>query len=476
MKNINSVFYELNVSDTGFGFLTSTSDAMNQAVCECRVLDEKIKETDRMITSLTPQCDKVDYALAASTGILCGMIDIFLVGKPGESPLGNITDKWFEERVKDFAKLFCRDKDNSTLEKAIRNLEHKFKIPYDQRGAGDVASSIFGLTPGNHHFKSLAHNPTLLGLFFSILDQFTNQSHFISNGEMIVLQQADNNFELRGTNILSKFFCAFINWIGHLTSDVSGASGSKGRGTGIPSPFLAWSNDVIALKRALKLPVSEIDKKINELALMLFKKGFDTRFQATQMIPVIMNELIVRFIYMFRRTMFVLKAGNHVWSIEQLWMKCEPFSNASVKRMLTIAHGTFCILDLGDATIRGIVAGKGSFNPIEFFLRVNIAGVGRFTISLLGEGKRYNMLKTTQNKRRYIQHEKQVEYYYIQGLKVLQRKYNDQYLIQLIENLINSHLYADAFNQSIVLAKKRNVPKEILLKNKRDIDRYFLGN
>lgn len=86
------------------------------------------------------------------------------------------------------------------------------------------------------------------------------------------------------------------------------------------------------------------------------------------------------------------------------------------------------------------------------------------------------MLKTTQNKRRYIQHEKQVEYYYIQGLKVLQRKYNDQYLIQLIENLINSHLYADAFNQSIVLAKKRNVPKEILLKNKRDIDRYFLGN
>ena len=157
-------------------------------------------------------------------------------------------------------------------------------------------------------------------------------------------------------------------------------------------------------------------------------------------------------------------------------MKCEPFSNASVKRMLTIAHGTFCILDLGDATIRVIVAGKGSFNPIEFFLRVNIAGVGRFTISLLGEGKRYNMLKTTQNKRRYIQHEKQVEYYYIQGLKVLQRKYNDQYLIQLIENLINSHLYADAFNQSIVLAKKRNVPKEILLKNKRDIDRYFLGN
>ena len=57
--------------------------------------------------------------------------------------------------------------------------------------------------------------------------------------------------------------------------------------------------------------------------------------------------------------------------------------------MLTVAHGTFCIIDIGDATIRGFEKGKeiGSFNVVEFFMRLNIVGVGRLTISLYGEAK-----------------------------------------------------------------------------------------
>ena len=42
------------------------------------------------IRLLTPECDKLDYILSASSGALCGIIDVFLVGKPGESPLGDI--------------------------------------------------------------------------------------------------------------------------------------------------------------------------------------------------------------------------------------------------------------------------------------------------------------------------------------------------------------------------------------------------
>jgi len=56
--------------------------------------------------------------------------------------------------------------------------------------------------------------------------------------------------------------------------------------------------------------------------------------------------------------------------------------------MLTVAHGTFCMMDLGDATIRAFITGGGTFNVTEFFLRLNIVGVGRFTISLYDEAKR----------------------------------------------------------------------------------------
>ena len=37
-----------------------------------------------------------------------------------------------------------------------------------------------------------------------------------------------------------------------------------------------------------------------------------------------------------------------------------------MKRMLTVAHGTFCLVDIGDATIRGFATGGGYFNTAEF--------------------------------------------------------------------------------------------------------------
>ena len=165
-------------------------------------------------------------------------------------------------------------KDNPSLSSAIKHLEKKFKIPYDQRGAGDAASWISDLNPKNHHFKSLGHNPTLIGLFFSILDQFSNASHFVSEGELISLQDADGSFELRGNSVPSKMFCGFINWFGHLISDMSGSSSSKGRGMGIPSPLWSWTNDIIAIKRKLNISASEFDKNINDLALQIYKEGY----------------------------------------------------------------------------------------------------------------------------------------------------------------------------------------------------------
>ena len=65
----------------------------------------QLEETIQTVETLKPDCDKLDYALAASAGALCGLMDIFLVGKPGESVLGDMTDRWFEDRVQDFAKL-----------------------------------------------------------------------------------------------------------------------------------------------------------------------------------------------------------------------------------------------------------------------------------------------------------------------------------------------------------------------------------
>ena len=476
MNNINKcksdIILDLNIDDDRFGFATSIDEALAQAETELVVLNETIES----IKELKPQCDKLDYILAASSGALCGVIDIFLVGKPGESPLGDITDKWFANRTIDFAKLCGYKGNKNSLSSAINFLEEKFKIPYDQSVGGGIFRELINLTPSNHHFKSLGHNPTLLGLFFSILNQFTNTSDFVSNEELISLNNSDGKFELQGKNIPSKLFCGIANWIGHLISDVSGSSSSKGRGMGIPSPIWAWSNDVIAIKAKLNIPVIEFDKSVNELALKLFKKGYDVRFQTTQAIPVFINEMVVRLLYSIRRLIgYYISVPKKDRSWVLLWKSCEPFSNATVKRMLTVAHGTFCIIDISDATMRGFEKGIGSFNVFEFVLRLNVVGVGRFAISLYGETKcaiSYGHAKRTSD---FAAKEITIVENYIEGLKILSVKYDDARLLTFIADFKKSGAYIEAFGKSAQLAELRNVPANRVLKSKADIDRYFGG-
>ena len=78
----------------------------------------------------------------------------------------------------------------------------KFKVNYD-KSVSSSASAV-GLTPRNHHMKSLAHSPDIIGLFFSILNQFTSTSTFLSDGRLITMDT--ETFELNGSNFISKIF------------------------------------------------------------------------------------------------------------------------------------------------------------------------------------------------------------------------------------------------------------------------------
>ena len=177
------IYLDLSIDDDGFDFATSIDDALAQAEAELVVLNETVES----IKELKPQCDKLDYILAASSGALCGVIDIFLVGKPGESPIGDITDKWFANRTMDFAKLCHPDKKEfDSLDSALRFLEKEFKVPYDQTGLGDAGRAVFGMNAKNHHFKSLAHNPFRYWIsFLTHLILYRMDSLFLCSKQMI---------------------------------------------------------------------------------------------------------------------------------------------------------------------------------------------------------------------------------------------------------------------------------------------------
>ena len=92
-------------------------------------------DTNRSLLLLKDKCDRYDYLIAAGCGIIGGLIDIFFVGLPQSSIIGNWTDVQIDNAVKNFAKISgwkhsLGKEDN--VASAIGYLEQRFRVNYDQ--------------------------------------------------------------------------------------------------------------------------------------------------------------------------------------------------------------------------------------------------------------------------------------------------------------------------------------------------------
>lgn len=116
----NEVLFEMSDNGELFQFNSTIENELNQSKLELEYLEESLQS----IKTIKPECDKFDYMLSVGSGMLCSIIDIFLVGTPGKSVISRQTDDWFEEKTKDFAKIvgWNNSKDNSASS-AIRFLE-----------------------------------------------------------------------------------------------------------------------------------------------------------------------------------------------------------------------------------------------------------------------------------------------------------------------------------------------------------------
>ena len=68
----------------------------------------KSEQLDKKLALVNARkCDKYDYLIAVASGAVAGLVDIFLVGAPGDSVLGNWSDAQVDKAVMSFAKLSC---------------------------------------------------------------------------------------------------------------------------------------------------------------------------------------------------------------------------------------------------------------------------------------------------------------------------------------------------------------------------------
>ncbi|CCN38658.1 conserved hypothetical protein [Vibrio nigripulchritudo SO65] len=311
-------------------------------------------------------CDKYDYLIASTCGLLGGLIDVLLVIAPGEGLAGKFSDEMTNKAVEKFAQLngWKGPKENSDpTASAIGFLERNFKINYDHRHGGDV-DHLFKMSTRNHHIKSLGHSPDLVGLFFSILNQFTNTASFIADGKLVTIDT--NDFELQGSDFVSKLFCGFANWLGHVFSDVAGSSGSVTRGSGIPIPFFSLFQ---------LMDIGEFGKHKQSFATMavkVFEQGYDARHGAAMAIPVVITELMTRIMWTVKRRFY------HKLD----WSECIPSASIpELRRMLLVSHGALCAIDTVDASL------KSGGTVIGFMKHTNIIAYARFGVLAVKEIK-----------------------------------------------------------------------------------------
>lgn len=329
-------------------------------------LEKRIKDEFSLKSAA---CDKYDYMIAGTCGLIGGLADVFFVAVPGKGLFGRWADEQTDNAVKGFAKLNgwqgARSGTSSETASAIGFLERKFKINYDHATTSATGGAVKNLSMSNHHVKSLGHSPDLVGLFFSILDQFTNTAHFVDKGRLISVNT--ENFELSGSNLIAKVFAGFMNWLGHLFSDMAGSSGGRGkvdagRGSGIPIPFYSLLQFINVGS------FGQHRQTFSTVAVKVFEEGYDMRHGLAMAIPVLITELLTR-------TMWVVKQRFYH---EREWHDCLPSAgNPELRRMLLIGHGTLCLVDGTDAALRS------GGNIVAFMVRSNLIAWVRFgTIAL----------------------------------------------------------------------------------------------
>ena len=355
--------------------------------------DKIIYDLNSQIELLSCQADNLDYIVAIASGMACGLLDILWVGEFDLQSGRSIASDKVDSFVKKTAEMLERKKFDD-VKSAVKSLEERFPIPSD----GNTPNFGGGL---QHHIRDFAHHPTIVGLAFSLLTQFTEKSYGTDvNGVFLVVDVPKKSKPFIGNDVPQKILMGTITWFFHLVSDVAGSSSTAGvtGGTGIPGPILALAKEISAIPFFKDIKVDDdmslslfLSKLFNGTLMMqrdengqIIKESvvkFDLRGElgvavelCKQAVPVIANECIVRAFYFIRHLAMVMKE-NCVSCLADMkkidWSSVKPANNPTIARMLTVSTGVFTALDIGEA-----IATQ------KYWVSVNYVGVGRFAVAI----------------------------------------------------------------------------------------------
>lgn len=428
--------------------------------------NDNIREVSEVTWEKTvSKADRLDYLMAICSGTISGLIDVFYVG---EFSLER-ANQWGSEKVNKFVKKIAELQGfkGDDLSDAVEYLEKNFGL------AADSVTPDYG-GGLQHHLRDFSHHFSLGGLLCSLFTQFTGKVIGTdTSGALLIVELTDKTFI--GKNFEEKILFGIVNWFFHMVSDMAGSKKTAGKGTGIPGPIVSLIKELSTLPcfRDKKIGEHEFHVWVSKLfnGTLLAKRDengkiietlkFDLRTEigilhevGRQFVPVLINECLVRGLYFTRRLYNAIKK-TEIHSIADLknidTSELLPFNNRVIKRMITIASGTFTAIDTVDAAVRAAIKSKG-INPaffVNFAVRINIVGVGRFIVACKADGQ-FITEDIQEAKEQRDKIEKEYEKL-ISDLKALSLSYDQMRVLDSLEKLI--------IEDDIALTKKEDEKK-----------------
>ncbi len=344
------------------------------------------------------ESEKIYYSVAAASGILTGAFSMMHLTK---------------EQVKAFETF--KEKDWKPIVISVANISGYKRNDY--KGAAkfivDRAVRTFEKTgKAKETFVILSEHPSLAGLVFSVIAQFSGKVICIDESGV----SSDNlpEYYTVGETISEKIVCAVLYWV-----------------------FSLAANEAISKRRILdEIGISaDLLKKIKEFANFPFMKGIPSNYDeaeeafskwlkqtiigaelysedddsdvethplfklmgialnlAEDSFPVLINECIVRGLFILIRLCSEINERK-ITSFDGLMdipaVSVLPHSGHVLSRMCLIASASFAAANIAGATLKAVKdkKAKGRKFSDTFFAELNIAGIGRFLFACASDSK-----------------------------------------------------------------------------------------
>ena len=249
-------------------FSGSTCDELNEYIAS--VLPNNGNKTQ---IDMRNEMQSADYVVASCIGGLAAILDAFLVKIPKDTSI--IRNKVSINQEGSKLTVILRNIGITPEGKKadwIEVLERHFNVSYDKSVQPDIA----GFCPQTHRLHSLAHDPSISGLFWAVKDLLCGTMTCIDKEGVVHIVKVANAD-------LSKLLSAPLFWFGHIISDIFTKMG-------IPIP--GWSY----LQLLQFGSFGDKERTIADLARYMYLKGYDLRHLLTMST---VNVVIEFFIHMY---------------------------------------------------------------------------------------------------------------------------------------------------------------------------------